>query len=264
MAKGMGRNLLSVLGVANIAQAMEALQTRCNGTNVPNFAGLEIGDYLDGISLDGIVAPEGGAAPGAWNSTYTNNRIIIAGFNFYKVAGDTENNKNHIVFVFNECIATGRMNPTNDNAGGYVASEIRQWLEGVIGDGSGPFAVRLKNVIGNYLYTIRKYNDNKNVPSWDSYTVFLPTEIEVYGHTILGTDTLIEKNRAVMPSIGLPIYQKSMEHITKKRNGARLTWWLASANASHSTYFCCVNSNGIADLHNASIVNGISPVFCVA
>jgi hypothetical protein len=260
-ARGMGRNLLTVLGVANIEQAMEALHTRCNGTGVPNFAGLEIGDYLDGISLAGISAPNGGAAPGAWNSTYRDNRIIISGFNFYKNSGDTETAKNHIVFTFSGCVATGKMNSTNDNAGGYIASEIRQWLEGAAGDGSGPFAVGLKNAIGNYLLTIRKYEGNKDVPGWNAYTVFLPTEHEVYGHTIRGSDTLPDGTRGIMPLLQLPIYQKSMEYLCKRRNGARFQWWLSTAYAALSTYFCSVNSGGGAYNYTASSVYGLSPDF---
>jgi hypothetical protein len=264
MARGMGRNLSTVLGVANVEQALSALRTRNNGIGIPNYAGLEIGDYLDGISLGGIAAPNGGVAPGVWNGTYLDNRIIISGFNFYKNSGDTETVKNHIVFTFAGCIATGKMNQTNDNAGGYITSEIREWLEGATGDGSGPFAVGLKNAIGDYLLTIRKYNDNKGVPSWNNYTVFLPTEIEVFGHSILGTDTRVEKDRSVMPAIGLPIYQKSMEYICKKRNGTKVAHWLASAAAAYSSYFCGVSSGGGASSGNASNVNGLSPVFCVA
>jgi len=258
MARGMGRNLLEVLGVANLQQAMDALRARCNGTGTPNFAGLEVGDYLDGVNLGGVVAPNGGAAPAG------SHRIIIAGFNFYKNAGDTSNNRNHIVFVFGGAIATGRMNPTNINEGGYAASEIRQWLEGAAGDGSGPLAVGLANAIGP-LYTIRKRETDRESARWDSFTLWLPNEIEVYGKTVWGTDINHERaDRFIMPVMALPIYQKSMEYVRKSRNGSRTSWWLSSPHADDSTGFCAVSSLGFAGRNTASHIYGLSPAFCVA
>ena len=173
------------------------------------------------------------------------------------------NNRNHIVFVFGGAIATGRMNPTNNNAGGYVASEIRQWLEGAAGDGSGPLAVGLANAIGP-LYTIRKFQSNKETAGWGSYTLFLPSEIEVYGHTIRGDETLPDGTRATMPVMALPIYQKSMEYVRKSRNGSRIWWWLATPYADGSAHFCGVSSGGSASRYGASDVGGLSPAFCVA
>jgi hypothetical protein len=91
-----GRNLLDVLGAGSIQAAMAALRQRCNGTGVPNFTGLMIGDYLDGIDLSAIPAENGGKAGQAWNGTYKNNRIKLSAFNPYKGVGDTEVLKNHI------------------------------------------------------------------------------------------------------------------------------------------------------------------------
>ena len=135
-----GRNLKTVLGVSTIAQAMAALRTLCNGTGTPDFSKLMIGDYLDGIDLSAIPAENGGTAGQAWSETYKNNRIRIAAFNPYLNVGDTGVSKNHIRFDFSTVPLCKRMNPTNDNAGGYKASEMRAFLEGVNGDGSGDYA----------------------------------------------------------------------------------------------------------------------------
>jgi hypothetical protein len=134
---GAGRNLLKVLGVSSIAGAMAALRTRCNGTGIPDFTGLMIGDYLDGIDLSAIPAENGGTAGQAWNDTYKNNRIVISAFNPYKGVGDTEVTKNHIRFDFANVPLRKRMNPTNSNEGGYHASEVRAFLDGANGDGTG-------------------------------------------------------------------------------------------------------------------------------
>jgi hypothetical protein len=61
---------------------------------------------------------------------------VIAAFNPYKGVGDTEVTKNHICFDFANAPLCKRMNPTNDNAGGYKAMEVRAFLEGLNGDGA--------------------------------------------------------------------------------------------------------------------------------
>ena len=268
MAIGMGRNLLEVLGVATIAQAMAALKTRCNGTGIPNFAGLEIGDYIDGISLGGIAAPNGSGAeaPSVWSSAYYNNRIVIAGFNTYKRHCDMR--YNHILFSFVNAIATGRPNPSHVKAGGYVGSEIRAWLEGADGLGGGPFAVGLKSALGggSELLTITKYDaETASIPSAYSgqhkYTVFLPTEFEICGASVKGLDTLITKDRAVQP-IQIPLFQKSQEYLVKYKNNLALHWWTATIS-DETNRWCCVYSNGVMNNVNIDWAYGISPLFCI-
>ncbi|MDR0637587.1 MAG: hypothetical protein LBG27_01570, partial [Spirochaetaceae bacterium] len=63
---GNGRDILTVLGVSNIAQAMSALRALCNGAGTPDFSKLQIGDYLDGIDLSGIAASATNVAGQAW------------------------------------------------------------------------------------------------------------------------------------------------------------------------------------------------------
>jgi hypothetical protein len=75
---------------------MAEITRRCNNNNeidssgIPDFIGIEIGDYIDGIDLSAISAENGGDGGQAWNGTYKNNRIVIAGFNTYKGTGDAE------------------------------------------------------------------------------------------------------------------------------------------------------------------------------
>ena len=103
----------------------------------PDFAGLQIRDYLDGLDLSAIPAENGGTAGQGWNDTHKNNRIVIAGFNTYMGAGNTENTKNHILFTFVNCPLTKRINASHTNAGGYRASKLRAFLEGTNGNGAG-------------------------------------------------------------------------------------------------------------------------------
>jgi hypothetical protein len=120
---GDGRNLLDVFGVASVADAVEALHQKINASGVPDFSGLQIGDYLDLPSLND------GSTTYTWNESYKNLRIVISGFNTYKHMGSTENAKNHIVFTFENCPLTKRMNAANTNTGGYAATEMRTYLE---------------------------------------------------------------------------------------------------------------------------------------
>jgi hypothetical protein len=54
--------------VSNIAQAIAALRTLCNGTGMPDFSKFQIGDYMDGIALSGIPAENEGTTGQGWNN----------------------------------------------------------------------------------------------------------------------------------------------------------------------------------------------------
>jgi len=272
MVDGDGRNLLEVLGVSTIPEAMAEIRRRCNNngeiddTKIPNFHGIRIGDYLDGLDFSAIGAPINGQAPQAWNDQYKNNRIVIAGLNTFKGAGDTENAKNHILFVTRNSIAVGRMNATDTNTGGYPASEMRAWLEGASGDGSGPFATGLKVQLGgDYLYSIKKYHSSKDSNVWTQYTVFLPSELEVFGYQVRGDEIAADGTKTAF-GVQFPLYQKSFDHRIKRRNGSRAWWWLQTPCADSSTRFCYAHSTGYADFFHAggTTYGGVAPAFCVA
>jgi hypothetical protein len=211
MVEGYGRNLLTVLGVQTIQAAMAEIRRRCNnngeidGSGIPDFWGIRIGDYINGLDLSAIGAPTGGTAPQAWNETYKNNQIVVSGFNTFKHTGDTEVAKNHILFTFHNIVAKARMNSSNTNAGGYPATEFRTWLEGASGNGSGPFATGLKATLGGNdpLLTIRKVLSNKTDWAWVDCTVWPPTEDEVFGESSWG-----ESNYGEGIKVHFPILSK--------------------------------------------------------
>jgi hypothetical protein len=272
--EGNGRDLRLVFGITSndplvyIPQIMAEIRRRCNNngeidaSKIPDFSGIEIGDYVDGIDLSGIAVAPGGTAPAAWNDTYKNNRIVVSGFNTYKHSGEPENAKNHILFTFRNVLCTGRMKSTNDNSGGYKATEMRAWLDGATGDGSGTFASRLKTALGgNYLYTIRRLLSDKTTWTWENYTVFLASENEIFG-----APHWSEMGYGDGLAVQFPIYQKSTVYRVKKLNGSRKWYWEASPYADDSTYYCYVNNGGgYASYGNASTTDGgVSPAFCVA
>jgi hypothetical protein len=219
-----GRNLFDVLGVTSIAGVAAALRSRCNGTGLPDFSELLLGDYLDlpSLTIDGTTY--------TWNANYKNLRLVVSGFNTYKGMGDTENTKNHILFTFRNVIHTRAMNSENSNAGGYPASAMKTYLDGV-------FAVGLQAALGgDYLYPVKRLISNKDVsPGWNWYlgTVWLPTEIEVFGLQSWGDEL-----KTPSTPIQIPIYRDSFEYRVKRLNGSRQWWWLSSPIAALASSFC--------------------------
>jgi hypothetical protein len=276
MVESMGRNLLSVLGVGSIQAAMAALRVRCNGTGTPNFRGLMIGDYLDGIDLSAIPAENEGTAGQAWNDAYLSNRIVLSGFNTYKGIGGTEVTKNHLLFTFRNIPLKKRMNPTNTCIGGYGASEIRAFLEGASGNGTGDYAGSttvttatflnaLKAQIGDYILPVKRRLSAKPASGkswgWVTSSLFLPSEHEMFGESTWGDPGYDDGVK-----IHLPIYQKAVTYRYKRHNGGGGGdwYWECSPYLNNASGFCAVNPAVFANGANASIMNGVSPAFCVA
>jgi len=273
-----GRDLLAVLGVSSIPAAMAELRRRCNNlgeindSKIPDFTGIMIGDYIDGLSLNGIAAPPGGTAPAAWNNTYKNNRIVVSGFNTYRILSTTigvevsreENNSmfdnmNCILFTFRHAICTGKINFANSNAYGYDSCDLKEWLCSLYGEGT--FASQLRAALGgNYIPGIHRVCSDKRDIFDYSFFIFLPTEIEVFGHQTFGD----EINNKGNLQIHFPIYAKSALYRRKKHNGVACHYWLQSPRASDTTSYCCVDNTGKPSTSPANGVFGISPAFCVA
>jgi hypothetical protein len=171
-------------------------------------------------------------------------------FNHYKQAGDTENTDNHLLFTFRHCVLTKRMNPTDTNTGGYAATELRTYLEGV-------FALGLKQAIGDYLYPVRRLLSTKGSWDWITDTVFLPTEREVWGYPSRGE---VEHDGGTTGQY--PIYVATA-YKGKRHNGSRMWWWNASPVASSAAHFCDCTNYIYASHYAASAVGGLAPAFCV-
>lgn len=227
-----GRNLLEVLGVESIADAMAALHKKCEAGD---FSGLMLGDYLDlpSLTVNGTTY--------TWNDDYKNLRIIISGFNYYKGVGDTENSKNHILWTFRNVVLQRQMNTSDTNTGGYGASAMKTFLDGV-------FTAGLGAAIGaDYLYTVRRAISKKGSTEWISCTVFLPTTVEVFG-----VDTYGDDQNAWNTNSQFPIYASGFFYRIKRYNGSRAWWWLATPYGSDVTLFCYVGGGGNSHGFNAS------------
>jgi hypothetical protein len=273
MVESEGRNLLTVLGVSTIPAAMAELRRRCNNngeidsSKVPDFSGIMLGDYIDGMDLSGTAAAPGGTAPGVWNDTYKNNRIIVAGFNTYKGGGETENTKNHIIFMFRNIICTGHMKATyNTTEKEYYKTEMLTWLRNIL-------ATKIRLALGgDFICTIQKqpyeywYNEETGEEHDDmmDHTVWLPSEVEVFGRDIYGSNECAE----AADHVQLPIFAQALWAKCKQYNDTRWwNWWLSTpvrlAGSPNSAYFAGVNC-GRASYTSATYALGISPAFCVS
>ena len=262
-----GRDLKTVLGVSTFQGAWDAVDERFSTNGELDYSGLKIGDYLDGLDLSQIPAERGATAGQPWNDTYKNNRIVLSAFNPYKGVGDSEVKKDHIRFDFANLSLRGRMNANNDNTGGYPASEMRAFLEGANGDGTGSKSGvttaaclnALKNQIGDCILPVRRSLSTKGSNSWITCSLWLPTEHEIFGTSVLG-----ESNYDDMQKLHIPLYRDSWLYRLKRLNGSRGMYFLSSPHAGSAAYFCCVNSTGVVSGLNASSIANIAPAFCVS
>jgi len=270
-------------------EAMSLLSARMNndgeidGSGLPNVRGLCVGDYLDGIDLSAIPAHGGGTAGQPWNDTYKNNRIALSGFNTYKGMGNSENTKNHILFTFRNIPLQHRISPTATNTGGYPASELRVLLEGANGDGTGPYASdptvpvaafldALKAQLGDCLYTIRKNHSEKDNNAWNSYTLWPPSELEVFGAAMYGDEGVAEVSSSnfttrvgsVTP-VHFLIFRDGYAYRIKHYNGVRNPWWELTPTAGHPNYYTYVTANGTSSgvVGAISALMGVAPAFCI-
>ena len=241
-----GRNLLDVFGKTTVAEVMEILHNKCNGEGKADLSGLMIGDYLDLPSLTV------GGTTYTWNADYQNLRIVISGFNHYIYCGHPNGNKkNHILWTFRNIVLQKRMSE-NVNIG-YEASELKKYLDEV-------FAAGLGNALGSsgYLYTIGRSISKKGSTDFVTDTVFLPTEVEVFGVPTYGDDQI-----AWNTNIQYPIYRDSSFYRVKTYNGVRAWWWEGTPSASDSACFCGAYGDGYSSTNGASRDNGgVAPAFC--
>jgi hypothetical protein len=245
------QNLLEVLGVSTIAEAIEELHVRLNSEGLSGqtyLGGLNIGMYLD------LPALNDGATNIEHNASYQNLRIRIADYNKYKNA---DNPLNHIVWEFKHIPIQKQMRTDNTNDGGYPktggTTVYKPYLE-------GGFLTGLKTALGHdYLYSVKRKVTQGSNGAWTKTdfqaSIFPPAEKEVFGSNTYG-DATTESDLSQ-----LAIYVAGASKI-KNLNGSATTWWEGSPNASNTASFCRVSTNGNAHATSASYAHGVSPCFC--
>lgn len=221
-----GRNLVAVLGAANAAAAFAALRTRADAGN---FNGLRLGDYIDvsSMTIDGS----------AISNSNQRLRFEIAGFDTYLNVGDTPVTSHHIVMISKNCVLQKAMNSTATNAGGYAASELCAYLNNQVKTG-------LVNAIGITPKTVRRLLDNKTDWAWLAETVFIPTEVEVFGHQAWSNN----KGYSTGTSVQWPLFSEFPQKRIANWNGSRWGYWEASPRTDNSEDFCRCDGGGNASV----------------
>jgi hypothetical protein len=273
--EGEGRCLMRVLlGIDSAElttqeQANEAIkEVVIKLRNPRNYRKVMIADYLDRLDLSGmtVMPPVSNAAnaPQAWNDTYKNNRILIAGINSYKHTGNPEITQSHIVFAFRNNIARGGMHTANNASGGYPSMALRIWLDSQQGNGSGAFAQRLIAALGGdnpllTMQTMTTISPWTPFGTWVPVTVFLPGVSTIFG--IAPGLNMNANNDAT--AVHLPLYRDSSVYGVRRWNGARDSSWLITLGSSQAR-FGHITAQGLTmDNQNNTALMGISPIFCI-
>jgi hypothetical protein len=267
---------------------------------------IKLGDYIDlegGLKVDayngyGAIGIGAGTSQGqaGWvitvgdYATYNRDysgvflRLIVVGINSFNRVTESSNNTPHVVFQFQNIPGKRRMNSSNDNTGGYPASEMRKYLTPLDGvEGSGKF---LNGIITAGVPEAVLWAPARNVTagSYDSGrttatisdALWLPTEWEIFGsrtYSPSGTETNTNQAR-------LEYYQVNTSDTTDsdaKARWRRIKYWSTWPNdtgsglayfssgpyPSSTGSFCAVDASGAAHVTVANFAYGFAPAFCV-
>lgn len=158
------------------------------------------------------------------------------------------------------------MNSTNTNVGGWDSSQMRSLLGTSLSSYSGKFIGALPSDLRAVLKSVTKYTDNTgnrstaagNVTATTDY-LFILAEYEVFG-SISYANTNESAKQAQYA-----YYSAGNSKIKYKHNATTTAarWWLRSPNASSSTGFVRVNTDGSVGSISAYNSHGVAPGFCV-
>ena len=218
---------------------MKILHKKINPEGIPDFSDLRLCDYLDLPEIND------GTTTYKWNGEYKNLRIIISAFNLYYNSKKTR--QNHIVFTFRNIVLERKM----DFCISYGNSLLAAYLD-------SDFKSGLKAVIGNYLYDVMRLNFKDGAWVWKQSTIFLPTELEVWGSNMFCNTHVSNEYQAQYP-----IYRDSVLYKLKRHNGIIYTWWLGSVCTLEKNSFCvCLGAHEYYYKYDVSL--GVAPAFCIS
>ena len=152
-------------------------------------------------------------------------------------------------FQLHDCYVENKdMNSSNTNAGGWERCSMRTThLPAILSKMPAEVQSSIREVnkltsAGNKSATINTTADK----------LFLLSEVEIFGSTT---------SSAAGEGTQYAYYKAGNSNI-KKQNGSAARWWERSPDASYSTRFCMVYSNGNASQDNASRIFSVAFAFC--
>lgn len=238
-----GRNLVEVFGVSTAVQVFARLREK---SDAGDFSGLGIGDY---INIPSIVID---VDTFSYNDTYQNLRAEIVAFDQYYRNGDTDITNHHIIMQMKNCPLTHRMNPSDNNTGGWASSELKTFLSNTV-------AGAIEDAIGISLKTISRNLSTHASWAWLAEKCFLPSEVECIG-TKAWSDNY---GYTVGNCRQWAMFQLRPDRLIKFYNGARRWWWTCSDSTSYSTDFAYVGSYGGISTNIASYDSGVPFAFAI-
>ncbi|MDR2633638.1 MAG: penicillin-binding protein activator LpoB [Treponema sp.] len=262
-------DLAEVFGVKGVTAAFNAVHAFLQTCNSPSAAGrreriaqrIMLGDWIDLPRLT-VQGDAGGGAINTDNTDLGGNgkllRLIVVGLDSF--AATNKDAPAHIVFQFQNIPGTHRMNPSNTNAGGYKASELRRYLTDSFLRG-----LLAAGVPEGVLYAPVRYianNGGQGATAADALRdwLWLPSERELFGRNG-GSNTTWETgaNQA-----RLEYYENDSRRVKYNANGA-MWWWEASpsTSAGSAANFCYSHDGGNTYTNVARGVGGCAPAFCV-
>ena len=159
------------------------------------------------------------------------------------------------------------MNSSRTNSGGWASSQMRTNICGTsLSSYSGTIIAVIPAALRAVLKSVTKYTDNTGGGSTAASAVtattdyfFLLSEFEVFGSISYGNTN--EKNKQAQYAY----YSAGNSKIKYKHNGTTTAafWWLRSPDASVSSFFVFVSTNGEVNVNNAGYSIGFAPGFCV-
>lgn len=144
-----------------------------------------------------------------------------------------------VMFMFDQCVARKQMNPTNTNKGGYLESELRNWM-------FNEFAPKLPAKITSRLIDI-------GIPSYGM----------MFGHDEQFYKDYIEPDNDEQLEL-MKILRNRVADYEDEENGCGW-YWLSNATKKDcsSTYFAYCYNGGSASYANASHSYGVRPYFVI-
>lgn len=214
-----------------------------------NFKGIRVADYIPFTTTDSKVI-----------------KAQIAGINTYKDTGDSAIG-NHIDFISKDCYpqyiqwnTTDVNNGNSTSANPFLVSNIKTVLNDTI---LLTLPTELQNaiVVKRWLlenrYTSGSTSTDSNSWYWgDLPKLWLPTEVEVYGHRAWGTNN----GFPIGASIQYPIFANRSKIKGYGNAGGRCAWWLLTPMGGSSACVCNVSSCGLANYTSASSAGFAAPL----
>jgi hypothetical protein len=172
----------------------------------------------------------------------------VAGVNTYSAISG-----NHIDFISKDCLKdtvkwneAGHNNGTEDSPVPMIASSLYTYLNETI-YGYLPDDVKAV-IVDRYDMCEMRYTSGSKSMSTSNGTIWanlgkiwLPSEVEVYGHVVWGTEKYTEGY-----SVQYPIFRDGWSRRVKGSgyNGGRCSWWLRCASSGGGGSACSVSNSG--------------------